>query len=106
MSQHRPVSEDAYILNAVTTRAAVDATFRHRLLTDPNAAVSEIVGEPVPSTLKVKFIEKDPDLDALVVLPDFMEDAAELSAEELETVAGGCGCFWSCIVSSVRDVTR
>ena len=102
MSENNPVSEDQRILNEVTTRAAVDSAFRQRLMTNPNAALSEVAGRPVPSTFKVKFIEKSPELDALVVLPDLVDENAELSAEELEAVAGGVAgsCWITCLVES------
>jgi hypothetical protein len=37
----------------------------------------------------MKFVERDPDVDALIVLPDFKRTDGELSDHELESVAGG-----------------
>ena len=86
---------DQAMAEAIATRAAVDRAFRTKLLTDPRAAVSEVLGHPLPESFNIKFIEKDANLDAVVVLPDFVSTAGELSEEELEAVAGGL-CWDTC----------
>ena len=71
-------------------RSAVDADFRTALLTDPRSALEQAGGRQVPENLRVKFIEKDADCDAMFVLPDPVR-SDELTPEQLEAVAGGCG---------------
>ena len=71
------------------TRSAVDPDFRTALLTDPRTALEQAAGKPLPENLRVKFIEKDADCDAMFVLPDPV-NRDELTPEQLEAVAGGC----------------
>jgi hypothetical protein len=82
-------SSQEQLLRQITSRAAVDGEFRTRLLTEPHSAVAEAVGIELPATFRIRFVERDSDLDALVVLPELIPEAAELSEEELEAVAGG-----------------
>ena len=88
-------SHDQEIAAAIAARAAVDRAFRTKLLADPRSAVSEVLGHPLPASFRIKFIEKDASLDALVVLPDLVPVSGELSVEELEAVAGGL-CWDTC----------
>lgn len=76
-------------LQQVISKAAVDPEFRSALLADPRAAIDAELGPGLPPDLKLKFVEKDPDVDVMLVLPDILA-AEELSAEELEAVSGGC----------------
>jgi hypothetical protein len=77
-------------LAAVVTRAALDRPFRQRLLADPHRAVRESFGVELPPRLRLKFIEKDHDVDMLVVLPDLVESMDQLDADDLDAVLGGC----------------
>jgi len=86
---------DEKAIHDVLTRAAIDGGYRKRLLTAPVTAISEVTGSPPPAHFKVKFIEKEPGVDAMFVLPDFVDAAGELSSEELEAVAGG-DCWFTC----------
>lgn len=70
-------------------RSAIDSDFRTALLTDPRAALEQAAGKQIPDNLRVKFIEKDADCDAMFVLPDAVS-SDELTPEQLEAVAGGC----------------
>ena len=70
-------------------RSAVDNDFRAALLTDPRTALEQAAGKQIPENLRVKFIEKDADCDAMFVLPDPVT-GDELTPEQLEAVAGGC----------------
>ena len=95
-------SEDDVLLNKVLQRSATDKEFRTRLIEQPERAIEEIIGVPVSSLAKpvrVKFVEKDPSLDALVVLPDYADPDGVLSDAELEAVAGGDWCITSCSLS-------
>lgn len=99
----RPNLDEQKILQDVSTRAAVDKEFRAKVLAEPHEALAEVAGMNVPSTFRIKFIEKTSDVDALIVLPDFVDNASELSPEELEAVAGGVAendCWvLSCVTS-------
>ena len=92
-------NESRVALDAVLKRAAVDSDFRRWLLDDPRRALAAAIGD-VPKDLRVKFIEKPDDLDALIVLPDReltsgeCGESGELEASELDAVAGGEGGFW------------
>jgi hypothetical protein len=87
--------QEIQVFNAINSRAASDGEYRSRLLKTPHAALAEI-GITVPESYRVKFIERDADADAVVVLPDLLAADGELSAEQLEAVAGGG--LWAWIV--------
>jgi hypothetical protein len=80
---------DPAALSRVLQRAAVDLAFRQQLLHEPRAAIKAAFGLVIPDQVRLRFIEKDPALDALVVLPDIASADGELSDDELTTVAGG-----------------
>jgi hypothetical protein len=95
-------NDEDVLLNKVLQRSVTDKEFRTRLLTQPESAIEEIIGVPVaslPKPVRVKFVEKDPGLDALVVLPNFVDPEGVLSDAELEAVAGGDWCITSCSMS-------
>jgi hypothetical protein len=75
----------------------VDRAFRQQLLADPRRALRDELGLTIPDHFRIKFIERGPDLDALVVLPDLKADDEELSENELEAVSGGAHHYaaWS-----------
>lgn len=69
-------------------RAATDAGFKQRLLTEPRRAIEEATGEKVPASVKVRVHE--PAQNRIrVLLPAIKESGSELSDQELEAVAGG-----------------
>jgi hypothetical protein len=76
-------------LEAVLQRASVDLDFRQQLLTSPRQALLEAYGVSIPASFRVKFIERTPDVDALIVLPDYQQPNGRLSDDCLEGVAGG-----------------
>lgn len=84
-------------LEAVVARATTDREFRQWLLRDPKEAIREAFGIHIPPGVRIQFIERHPDLDALIVLPDFKRSDAELSDADLENVAGGTdvGAAWA-----------
>jgi hypothetical protein len=86
MSQHQ---QDPKAIARVMQRASVDRTFRERLLREPQQAIRAAFGVVIPDFVRLKFIEKGHDVDALVVLPDFVGATGELSEDDLSTVAGG-----------------
>ncbi len=99
--------DDDSIYNEVLTRSSTDRAFRERLVADPQGALEEVIGVPLatlPRPVNVKFIEKEPGFDAVVVLPDFLDVDGVLSDAELEAVAGGicitsCWCTACCITN-------
>lgn len=87
-------------LARVATRAALDRCFREWLLADPHAAMHEVLGVDLGASFRVRFVEKTPDVDLLVVLPDLVEHADQLDAGQLDAVLGGAGSSW--LVSGPR----
>jgi hypothetical protein len=87
MSQYQ---QDPKALAIVMQRASTDRRFRERLLTEPRDAIRDVFGIVIPASFCIRFIEKTRDIDALVVLPDFVTAAdGELSEVDLTTVSGG-----------------
>ena len=76
-------------LEQILTRAAVDLEFRKALLVDPRKAILEGLGVRIPASFRVKFIERDKDVDALIVLPDLLRQDCELEDGDLDAVSGG-----------------
>lgn len=90
-------------LSAVLERSATDQAFRRQLVTNPRDAIAAHYGKDasvMPENFNVKFIENT--AHATVVLPDFINESAQLSDEELETVAGGSTPL--CVASAVLSV--
>lgn len=83
------------LLETVAHRASMDAPFRAQLLSDPAGAIHGAFGVALPDGFRIRFVEKDPGLDALVVLPDLRASDDELSDDDLEQVAGGTQLTWS-----------
>lgn len=97
------------VLEQVNVQAATDNEFRAKLLKDPRSAIKEKLGFELPTTFTIKFVEKPENLDAMVVLPDYVPDAEALSEEQLEAVAGGWCLIDSCngtSCSSTAAVTK
>jgi hypothetical protein len=84
-----PSQKEPRALQAILDRAATDRAFRQRLLVEPRPAILESFGVMIPATFRIKFIERDLDLDALIVLPDMQINGDELSDADLERVSGG-----------------
>jgi hypothetical protein len=74
-------------MTKVLVRAWTDPAYKAKLLSDPRAVLTE-AGVGIPAGTKVKVIEDTADTKHFV-LPATPSDAAELSDEELEKVAGG-----------------
>lgn len=79
------------LLEAVVHRATFDSDFRRTLLSAPELALQAAFGVQVPADFRVRFIEKDPGLDVLIVLPDLKRTDEELTDDDLDAVAGGNG---------------
>ena len=76
------------LMKSILSRSVSDREFRQLLLTDPRTAILTTFGIRVPADFTMRFIEKPPELAALIVLPD-SEHTGELSDSDLEAVAGG-----------------
>lgn len=76
----------------VRDRLAADPEFRARLMADPRAALSELVGMDIPDAVSIEVHEESLTAIHLVVPPAFGE---ELSDDDLEAVAGGV-CWANC----------
>ena len=96
-------TDERNVLDEVLQRAATDLGFRQQLLDEPREVLTKIWGEELPGDFVIRFIEKDEDTDALVVLPDLVSETAELSGAELEAVAGGQA--GDCYVASCQGVS-
>ena len=68
----------------LVSKAATDAEFRARLLSDPNTAVKDELGLAVPDGFTIAVHEEASDAAHLVLPP-----SAELVEEELQQAAGG-----------------
>ena len=71
----------------VRNLAVTDEEFREKLVADPAAAIQQVAGVALPDDFKVKVIEEDPQYNATFLLPPMLD--ADLTAEELENIAGG-----------------
>ena len=81
-------------LELVMTRAATDAAFRRRLLIEPREAIRDTFGVEVPPGLTLRFIEKDPDVELMLVLPDPIDADAPLDEARIDVVTGGADWPW------------
>jgi hypothetical protein len=86
---------DRHALDAVVSRAATDMTFRTALLMDPRTAILQAFGVRIPDDVRIKFIERPRDVDALIVLPDVKGAGGELADADLESVTGGAQHNWA-----------
>jgi hypothetical protein len=72
----------------ILRRARVDREFRRRLLAEPHQAIEEACGIVIPPTCRIKFIERDQTVDALIVLPDVRRDP-DADGDDLDRIGGG-----------------
>ena len=69
----------------IVGKAAEDAEFRARLLSDPKGAIEQELGVTIPASLSLKVHEEDSDATVHLVLPP----GSKLSEGDLQAVAGG-----------------
>lgn len=69
-------------------RSTADPEFRRLLLTDAEAALAMIDCRPLPAHLNLQFVETGV-MTRVIVLPDATVASDEMSAEQLDQVAGG-----------------
>lgn len=72
----------------VEALAAKDMEFRKLCLKDAHAAIKKATGMDLNPSYKLKFVESETGYESFV-LPNFQGAGAELSAADLDTVAGG-----------------
>jgi len=84
---------DRKALDAILERAATDLEFRKQLLVDWRSAIQKSFNINIPQSFTMRFLERDPGVDAMIVLPDVRAADGELSDHELENVAGGADTF-------------
>jgi hypothetical protein len=77
------------LLAAILERSTSDADFRSGLLSDPKGTIRDAFGVRMPDTFRIRFIEKDADVDTLVVLPNRRDPDAALDVSALDAVSGG-----------------
>jgi hypothetical protein len=93
-----PSPQEAAVIQQVVGKAATNREYRSRLLSDPRGTLAEAVGHALPDDFSIKFVEKDPGVDVMYVLPDVAIEDRELTAEELEAVSGGVACWITVII--------
>lgn len=72
----------------VEALASKDMKFRKLCLSDPLAAIKQATGKDVNPSYKIKFVEGEAGYESFV-LPNFQGAGDELTAADLDTVAGG-----------------
>jgi len=91
------------LVESVVRRAAVDAEFRSLAVSDPAAALGKFADKPI-NGLKIRFVDMQGP-EKTIVLPAPVYKVGELTAQELEAVAGGIDddddddCMYTCICS-------
>ena len=103
MPNHSQNTTEDQIFEEILKRSATDRDYRARLVAQPSAAIEEVTGVPLstlPKPINVQFVEKGAGIDALIVLPDFLDAEGSLSEAELEAVAGGELCITSCYLTN------
>ncbi len=75
------------ITRDIVNKATKDEAFRQRLLVDAKAAIKQEFGVDLPAGVKVAIHENAANVINLVLPPS--ADSRELSADDLELVAGG-----------------
>jgi len=80
------------LMARLVTKAWEDEAFKHALLKEPKAAIGRELGVELPDELEIDVVEESANRMCLVlpVRPQELPEG-ELSAEQLEAVAGGAG---------------
>ena len=76
------------LIAKMTKKAMTDAAFRKEVLEDATSALEKLAGKPLPEGMTLKCVERDPNFQNTLVLPDFV-DEEKLDEGALSNVAGG-----------------
>ncbi len=76
------------LMAKMTKKSMTDAKFRKEVLADATSALEKLAGKPLPDGASLKCIERDPNYQTTLVLPDLV-DEEKLNDESLAQVAGG-----------------
>lgn len=85
------------LVDQARAKAWVDKGFRKALIADPKKAIEGLFNITLPEQMKFSVLEEKSD-SITIVLPAQLSDG-ELSDDQLETVAGGWGCFCDCVTA-------
>lgn len=85
----------------VMKRSVADPDFRQLAVKNAKAAIAQVTGKPLPEGFSIQFVDNYDKSTKTVVLPDPVVDPGQLTEEELEAVAGGCGI--TCVITSSSD---
>lgn len=105
MNQIITSSEAEQAIEKIVKLTQTDPKFRQLCLDNPNVAAQEATDKTLPDGFVLRFVENQ-NADLTVILPDLVDDSAELSDAELEQVAGGGSkpdCAASCGVSCAHS---
>ena len=72
----------------LVAKAIKDDNYRQELVSNPRAAVEQQLGYALSPQVQIQVIEHDPET-VYLLLPKKEESSAELSDEQLDSVAGG-----------------
>ena len=82
------------VLAAVRERVESDVAFRALLLSDPSAAMSDLLGMPVPDAVSITVHEESPtDIHLVIPAVNNLDDA------DLELVSGSGSWVWASCAS-------
>ena len=76
------------LIAKMTKKAMTDASFRKEVLEDATSALEKLAGKPLPEGMTLKCVERDPNFQNTLVLPDLV-DEEKLDEDSLSSVAGG-----------------
>ena len=84
----------AQVDGLIRQRLDADPGFRGKLVSDPRAAISDVIGMPLPEAVKVSVHEESL-TDVHLVIPAG-RSKGQIADGDLELVAGGNACWGNC----------
>ena len=91
-------------IQRVVERATANPEVRQLALTDPRAAVREFGNAELPAEATVEFVERAPDVDALIVMPPAGQsiEVGNATGEERELLRKRCDLYQDVLCSHPR----
>jgi hypothetical protein len=86
-------------IREVLKRAVADPNLRQLAVRDGKAAIAKVTDKTLAPGLSIRFVDNYGKSNKTVVIPDPVGHPEQLTEEELEAVAGGCGAS-NCGVTS------